>query len=713
VLFRSLLCKAGLFDDLPYTGPLGIEMMKSIHPTQTLNGEITGDVGQALLDDPSSSSAFLSEFKEYADKLWSYVFELENRLYSEGLHVVGKKSTVDEVVSYMSAVLEGEGLEHETLVAIAEGSINSEPAQEIILRAQRVQKQAMTINAKNKNRGQQGAHNELVDTDNEDTIQVYNSGVRLEDLFTDEDKFGWSILFSVVSTDNDKTSTSGAGGTSLLSRLGDYLQYQTLRFQRDWGSLEAQEKLNELFTIGFESSDNNAKAVKPSAVKTALKLGQLLAANNDEELTSIIRAVGGEYVLPAPGGDIIRDGEAVLPTGRNIHALDPYRIPSAIALARGREAANKIVDAHRMNTGAYPETVAVTLWGLDTIKTKGESIGILLGLIGAVPVREATGRIVAFDLIPLETLGRPRIDVLASLSGIFRDSFGNVLDLLDNVFEKAATASEEPGNMNYIKMHTERMIAQGIDRPTSRLFSNPPGDYGSMVNEQVGSGDWDTGEQLGSTWESRNAYSYGSGSSNEKGVSRPQLLKALLNTTDRIVQEIDCVEYGLTDIQEYYANTGALKKAAENNRKGSGRGKVGVSIIEAFEKTVRPKELEDTLRLEYRSKLLNPKWTEAMLKQGSSGAYEISGRMTALIGWAGTCDYKDKWVFDGVADRYVLDAEVAKKLRDSNPEAFRNIVKRMLEANGRGFWTPDDDVIDVLKAAFEDIDDELEGMGEQ
>lgn len=155
-------------------------------------------------------------------------------------------------------------------------------------------------------------------------------------------------------------------------------------------------------------------------------------------------------------------------------------MPSAGAWVRGQLAAEEIIRQHReVNGGKYPSTTAVTLWGLDTIKTRGEyearvdrcvcfnlqraylhytyssfyaktageSIAIVLALVGAQPVKEGTGRVVRFDLLPLEELGRPRIDVLASLSGIFRDSFANVVDLLDDMFERAATA-DEPEDMN-------------------------------------------------------------------------------------------------------------------------------------------------------------------------------------------------------------------------------------------------------------------------
>ena len=171
--------------------------------------------------------------------------------------------------------------------------------------------------------------------------------------------------------------------------------------------------------------------------------------------------------------------------------------------------------------------------------------------------------------------------------------------------------------------------------------------------------------------------------------------------------QIDSVEYGLTDIQEYYANTGALKKAAENNRGGR---RVGMSIVEAFEKSVKPRELEETLRMEYRSKLLNPKWAQAMAAQGAGGAYEISGRMTAMLGWAGTAGFAEEWVFNGAAETYVLDEEMAETLRSKNPEAFRNILRRMLEAKGRGFWTPDDSVLQRLQELFDEVEDEIEGV---
>jgi magnesium chelatase subunit H len=439
-----------------------------------------------------------------------------------------------------------------------------------------------------------------------------------------------------------------------------------------------------------------------SLLDQALTIRSLLLQNTDE-LTNLLRGLNGEYIPPAPGGDLLRDGPGVLPTGRNIHALDPYRMPSAAAYLRGREIALKIIAQHQAeHEGHYPETVAVMLWGLDAIKTKGESLGVLLELVGAEPTQESTGRIVRYDLKPLADLSHPRIDVLANLSGIFRDSFAHILDLLDDLFRRAALAVE-PEDQNFIRKHALALEAQGVDNPTARLFSNPAGDFGSLVNDRVVDSNWESGQELADTWVGRNSFSYGR---QDKGQQRSQVLQSLLKTTDRVVQQIDSVEYGLTDIQEYYANTGALKKAAEVHR---GK-KVTASFVESFSKDTTPRSLEELLRLEYRSKFLNPKWAEAMVSQGSGGAYEVSQRMTALMGWSATTDFQENWVYDQAATTYALDPAISDRLRKANPEAFRNIVGRMLEAHGRGFWHPSEDTLDKLRELYELTDETLEGV---
>mmetsp|Transcript_6349 Transcript_6349/g.8456 ORF Transcript_6349/g.8456 Transcript_6349/m.8456 type:complete len:728 (-) Transcript_6349:1145-3328(-) len=205
--------------------------------------------------------------------------------------------------------------------------------------------------------------------------------------------------------------TKGQSESNVLETIWSSFQEFAMKFTQDQ-SLESIEESNN----ASEEKISEHDVIFAEATNIVSLLGQ-----TTEELDSIMNLLGGGYIKPKPGGDLLRDGTSVLPTGRNIHALDPYRMPSAGAWARGQRAAEEILRQHcEANNGAYPETTAVTLWGLDTIKTRGESIAIVLSLVGARPVKEGTGRTVRYDLVPLEELGRPRVDVLASLSGIFR-----------------------------------------------------------------------------------------------------------------------------------------------------------------------------------------------------------------------------------------------------------------------------------------------------
>ena len=554
-----------------------------------------------------------------------------------------------------------------------------------------------------------------------DIIQkIVDSGLYKDCKFTEGEKLG--IEFTA---ENTKLFSKQALNEYFV-QIYDYLQIVEQRLFSSGlhilGEKPTQEQLQSYLEAYFDDTYsqqnfaqelNNSdlfarvekKAEKEEELKQRFAQQQLISdllMQTEGELTNLLRGLNGEYIPPAPGGDLLRDGAGVLPTGRNIHALDPYRMPSQGAYLRGREIGKKIIEQNLAENGSYPETVAVMLWGLDAIKTKGESIGILLELVGAQPVKEGTGRIVRYELMPLEKVGHPRIDILGNLSGIFRDTFTNIIELLDDLFDRASKIEESTEN-NFIRKHYLELKEKGIDNPSARLFSNPSGDFGSLVNDQVVDGNWESGDELADTWKNRNVFSYGR---KDKGNARPEILDKLLQTSTTVVQEIDSVEYGLTDIQEYYANTGGLKRAAE---KQSGK-KVSASFVESFSKDTTPRKLEQVLRMEYRTKLLNPKWAKAMADEGSGGAYEISQRMTALIGWGGVADFTDNWVYDQAVDTYVLDQDMANKLREANPEAFRNIVGRMLEANGRGFWDADEEKLDKLKGLYEKTEDELEGV---
>ncbi|KER09684.1 MAG: hypothetical protein HY22_10090 [[Candidatus Thermochlorobacteriaceae] bacterium GBChlB] len=426
---------------------------------------------------------------------------------------------------------------------------------------------------------------------------------------------------------------------------------------------------------------------------------------NDAELTSLINGLNGGYVAPQFGGDVIRDGARVLPTGRNIHAMDPWRVPSELAMQRGERIARQLIELHHAETGQFPETIAQVLWGMDTIKTKGEPVAIALGLMGARPEKDGQGKISAYKLIPLAELGRPRVDVLMTASGIFRDTFAMQIDFLDKLVKDAA-AADEPVEQNFIKKHVAEVMRDknvSFEEATARVFTQREGDYGSYVDDMIENSNWQSDDELGDMFMKRNGYAYGG---KKQGKLCSAVLESLMAKVDRISQEIDSVEYGLTDHQHYFAESGAMRQAIAKR----GGKQVQVNYIESYTADTSVRSLESTLRLEARTKLLNPKWHEGMLKHGQSGAAEISARFTYLLGWSATTKAVDKWVFDEATKTFVLDKHMRERLQQLNPEALKNIAGRLLEAAGRGLWQADTDTLTQLRDIYADLEDRLEGI---
>ena len=423
-----------------------------------------------------------------------------------------------------------------------------------------------------------------------------------------------------------------------------------------------------------------------------------------EELDALVHALDGGYIRPAYGADPVRSGAAALPSGRNIHGIDPWRLPTDLALERGRKMATLLLERHRAtHDGAWPRTVAQALWAMDTIKSEGEGLGVLLALVGAEPVRDGQGKIFRYELIPLEQLGRPRIDVLLDVSSVFRDTFQMTLDLLDDLFRRAAIVDEAP-ELNFVRANTDTMLAAGRSREeaTARIFTQAPGLYGTGVDEVIEESQWDDAAQLTDLYHHRNAHTTGG---TRNGAAAPEVLRSMLGTVDHVFQAIDSVEYGLTDMSHYYGHSGAIQMAATRQRGAD----VALSYAESFTGEVRLDDAAGLLRIEARSKFLNPKWYESMLAHGHAGAAEIGNRFTHLVGW-GAVGSVDQWVFQDAAATFVLDDTMRRRLEALNPAAARNAVSRLIEANGRGMWQADDATLARLQELYADIEDRLEGV---
>ncbi|NTW48671.1 MAG: magnesium chelatase subunit H [Chlorobiales bacterium] len=457
---------------------------------------------------------------------------------------------------------------------------------------------------------------------------------------------------------------------------------------------------------GFTRADEQMAKSIDQALREGREMVKALE-DNTGEMKAIVRALEGKYIPAGPGGDLIRDGSNVLPTGRNIHAIDPWRIPSEMAFSRGTQIADAIVKRHREeNDGKYPESVAQVLWGLDTIKTKGEAVAIIIRLMGGQPSYDGQGKISGYELVPLEKLGRPRIDVVMQLSPVFRDTFGILMNHLDKLVQEAAKA-DEPHDMNYIKKHVDAELAKGtpLESATARQFTQAPGAYGTYVDDMIEDSAWQTEDDLDNLFMRRNAYAYGG---KRHGAKETEILKGLMSTVDRVVHQVDSVEFGISDIDHYFSSSGSLQLAAR--RHNPNMKDVKLNYVESFTADVKIDDVDKALRVEYRTKLLNPKWYDGMLEHGHSGATEISNRFTYMLGWDAVTKSVDDWVYKKAAETYALDPKMRERIQKANPQAMKNIVGRLLEANGRGMWQADQDVIEQLQELYADLEDRLEGL---
>jgi magnesium chelatase subunit H len=430
-------------------------------------------------------------------------------------------------------------------------------------------------------------------------------------------------------------------------------------------------------------------------------------SDNGNELDSVVRGLRGGWIEPGPAGDLIRDGDAVLPTGRNMHAVDPWRLPTETAWVRGAAIADRLIARHQEeNDGAYPETIAQVLWGLDTIKTRGEAVSACIHLMGGTPMHDGQGKIASYDLVPLAEMTRPRIDVLMNVSPVFRDQFGLLMDYLDDLVLKCAAAEEDP-ERNFIRKHVLAEVANGatMELATARIFTQGQGDYGNYVDDLVDEGAWKDDSDLESMFLKRNAFVYGN---KRNGANAAGTLDRLLGSVGRVCQEVDSIEFGVSDIDHYFSSSGALYLAAKKRAKDPT--KVKLNYVESFTAETRIDDVEAVLRTEYRTKLLNPKWYEGMLQSGNSGAAEISNRMTYMLGWDAVSNKVDDWVYTESAKTFALDEAMRKRLTALNPQAMQNITNRLLEANGRGLWSADAEMIEQLKAISESLEDALEGV---
>ncbi len=423
-----------------------------------------------------------------------------------------------------------------------------------------------------------------------------------------------------------------------------------------------------------------------------------------DELGALVHALDAGYVSPAPGGDIIANPD-VLPTGRNLHGFDPLRMPTAYAVSQGNAAADRLLDRHLETGAAFPESLAMVLWGTDNLKSEGAPIAQALALMGARPRLDGYGRLAGAELIPLAELGRPRIDVVITLSGIFRD----LLPLQTRMLAEAAylaSMEDEPAEHNFVRKHTLAHMAEhdcDLESAALRVFSNAEGAYGANVNQLVDAGAWTDPNELAEVFERRKGFAYG-----REGppVASRELLKSALAGVEFTFQNLESAELGVTDIDHYVDALGGMARSVERAR-GS---KAPVYIVDSTRGQARVRTLSEQVELETRTRVLNPEWYEAMLEHGFEGVRNIESHVTNTMGWSATTGQVAPWVYQRISETFVLDPEMRARLTALNPKACARVADRLMEACERDFWQPDEATLGALREASDEIEDRLEGL---
>jgi len=448
----------------------------------------------------------------------------------------------------------------------------------------------------------------------------------------------------------------------------------------------------------------------PAGHEELARTAALLAT--DGELDGLMRALDGRFLRPSPSGDVLTHPE-ILPTGRNLHGFDPFRLPSTFAMREGAQLAERLLARHAADGHGLPKSVALVLWGTDNLKSEGSPIAQALALMGAVPRLDSYGRLAGAALVPLEQLGRPRIDVVITISGIFRDLLPLQIKLLADAAWLAASA-DEPEELNFVRAHALAVSReQGVPLETAalRVFGNAEGAYGSNVNFLVENGRWEDEDELAETYTRRKGFAYGR---NGRPQSQGALLSRVLADVSLAYQNLDSVELGVTTVDTYFDTLGGITRAMKSAK--AARGTEGpdapVYIADATRGSGTVRTLSEQVALETRTRTLNPKFYEALLAHGYEGVRHLETQITNTFAWSATTGQVQPWVYQQLAKTFVLDDAMRERLAALNPTASVKLAQRLLEAHRRQYWQPDPQTLADLERAGEELEDRLEGVFE-
>jgi cobaltochelatase CobN len=462
----------------------------------------------------------------------------------------------------------------------------------------------------------------------------------------------------------------------------------------------------------------------------------------NQELTQLLRGIDGQYVPSGPSGAPTRGRPEVLPTGRNFYSVDIRAIPTETAWDVGRKAAEVLIERYTQENGEYPKTLGLSVWGTSTMRTGGDDLAEALALLGVQPVWDyPSRRVVDFEILPLSVLGRPRVDVTLRISGFFRDAFPNLIDLFDQAVI-AVAALDEPPEQNplasQVKQEQEQWEAAGLGKEEAqvrsryRIFGSKPGAYGAGLQGLIEAQNWTDEQDLARAYINWSSYAYTStppnlltkapallrGGTGELaapplskdgmgvvapplnndglevvappltkgglgGVAAPEAFELRLKQMQVVLHNQDNREHDLLDSDDYYQFQGGLTAAV---RALTGKNPQTYFGDNSIPENPKVRQLREEIARVYRSRVVNPKWIEGVMRHGYKGAFEMAATVDYLFAYDATANCVEDHMYQGVAEAYLLDPRVQEFIQQKNPWALRDMAERLLEANQRGLW---------------------------
>jgi cobaltochelatase CobN len=480
--------------------------------------------------------------------------------------------------------------------------------------------------------------------------------------------------------------------------------------------LEEQAALlvEELMQSNYNGTEINPIDLNLSVTKIKIPVGEatkkelawisdrLLPAllQTNQEISQLLRGLDGRYVPSGPSGAPTRGRPDVLPTGRNFYSVDIRAIPTETAWDIGRKAAEVLIERYTQENGEYPKTLGLSVWGTSTMRTGGDDIAEALALLGVQPVWDyGSRRVVDFEILPLSILGRPRVDVTLRISGFFRDAFPNLIDLFDQAVTAVAELDEAPDHnplASQVNAETQYWKTVGLDqeeaqmRSRYRVFGSKPGAYGAGLQGLIESQNWTDEEDLARAYINWSSYAYTSSlttSSNTfetgGGVAAPEALERRLQQMQIVLHNQDNREHDLLDSDDYYQFQGGLTAAV---RTLSGKNPQTYFGDNSTPENPKVRQLKEEIARVYRSRVVNPKWIEGVMRHGYKGAFEMAATVDFLFAYDATTNSVEDYMYQGVAKAYLFDDKVQDFIQQKNPWALRDMAERLLEANQRGMW---------------------------